>query len=70
MCKSSSSKLYCTFSFDIVTSHRYSVVSKEAGHAAGAILNTERTAIVSVGAAQARVVLVMVVYAVKEKKTY
>lgn len=42
-------------------SHRDSVVSKESSHAASAILDTERTAIVSVGAAKSRIKLIMVV---------
>lgn len=43
-------------------SHRHCVVCKEASHAAGAIADTERTSIGSVGAASARVKLVMVVW--------
>lgn len=41
--------------------HRHSVVSKETSHAAGAVVDTESAALVSVGAAGAGVKLVMVV---------
>lgn len=42
--------------------HLHGVVSKDSGHAAGAVADTESAAVVSVGAAGARVELGMVIY--------
>lgn len=47
--------------FNTLISYRHCVVCKEASHAASAILDSEWSAIVSVGAARGRVKLDMVV---------